>query len=88
MGPLFEFHRWGSFPTALRGHFPLKGSAPSRVLSFSWGVRETSLAKSTMTECVKRVMVVYTRSVDFFYGLICWVTSTVSSWCHAGTVIT
>ena len=39
-----------------------------------------------MTECVKRVMVVYTRSCDFFYVLIYCFTSTVSSWCHVGTV--
>ena len=31
-------------------------------------------------------MVVYTRSFDFFYVLICCFTSTVSSWCHVGTV--
>ena len=88
MGPLFEFHRWGSiaFPLHHGGIFALKGSSPSRVLSFSWDVRGTSTTKSTVTECVKRVMVVYTRKSDFFYVLICCFTSTVRSWCHVGTV--
>ena len=55
-------------------------------VSFSWGVSETSSTKSTVTECVKRVMVVYTRSFDFFYVLICCFTSTVSSCCHVDIV--
>ena len=42
--------------------------------------------KSTVTECVKRVMVVYTRSFDFFYVLICCIESTVSSQCRVETV--
>ena len=66
-----------AFPLHHGGIFALKGSALSR---------GTSTTKSTVTECVKRVMVVYTRSFDLFYVLICCLTSTVSSWCHVGTV--
>ena len=62
MGPL-SFTGWVAFPLLHGGVFALKGSAPSH----SWDVRGTSLTKSKVTECVKRVMVVYTRSFDFFY---------------------
>ena len=86
MGPLFEFHRWGSFSTASRRHFRSQRKCPVSSVSFSWDVRGTSKTKSTVTECVKRVMVVYTRSFDLFYVFICCLTSTVSSWCHVGTV--
>ena len=72
MGPLFEFHRWGSFTTASQRHF-------------RWDVRGISTTKSSVTECVKRVMV-NTRSFDFFYVLICCFTSTVSSWRYVVTV--
>ena len=86
MGPLFEFHRWGSFSTASRRHFRSKRKCLLSSVSFSWDVRGTSSTKSTVTECVKRVMVVYTISFDFFYVLICCFKSTVSSWCNVGTV--
>ena len=86
MGPLFEFYRRGSFSTASRRHFRSQRKCPLSSVSFRWGVRGTSSTKSIVTECVKRAMVVYTRSFDFFYVLICCFTSTVSSWCHVGTV--
>ena len=70
MGPLFEFHRWGSFSTASRRHFRSLRKYPVSCVSFSWDVRGTSTTKSTVTGCVKRVMVVNTRSFDFFYVLI------------------
>ena len=63
-----------AFPLHHGGIFALKGSALSRP------------SLPTMTECVKRVMVVYTRSFDLFYVLICCFTSTVSRWCHIVTV--
>ena len=57
----------GVFFHCITEAFSLLKEVPlSRVL-FSWGVRGTSSTKSTVTECVKRVMVVYTRSFDFFY---------------------
>ena len=81
MGPLFEFHRWDTFSTAQRRHF-----RPLSSVSFSWGVRGTSPTKSIVTECVKRLKEVYTRSFDFFSVLNFCFTSTVRSWCHVGTV--
>ena len=54
-----------SFSLHHGGIFALKGSVPS--VSFSSDVRGTSTTTSTVTKCVKRVMVVYTRSFDFFY---------------------
>ena len=42
-----------AFPLHLGGIFSLKGSAPSRVHHLA-----TTSTKSTVTECVKRVMVV------------------------------
>ena len=80
MGPLLSFTGEVAFPLHHGGVFAL----PS--VSFGWGVRGTSTTKSTVTECVKQVMVVYTRSFVFFYVLMCCFTSTVSSWCHVGTV--
>ena len=55
----------------------LKGSAPFSSVSFSWDVRGTSTTKSTVTECVKRAMVVYTRSFDFIlcFDLLLYVHS-------------
>ena len=78
MGSLFEFHRWGSFSSAPRRHFPSNRKCPLSSVSFSWGVRGASSTKSTVTECVKRVMVVYTRSFDvllYVHGkqlVSCW----------------
>ena len=80
-GLYLSFSGGVSSPLHHGGIFALKGSTP-----FSWGVRGTSSTKFTVTECVKRVMVVYNRGFDFFYVLICCFTSTVSSWCHAGAV--
>ena len=62
MGPL-SFTGGIAFPLHHGGVFALKGSAPSRV----YYLAGPSSTKSTVTECVKRVMVVYTRSFDFFY---------------------
>ena len=56
---------------ASRRHFRSQRKCPVSSVSFSWDVRGTSTTKSTVTERVKRVMVVYTRSFDFFYVLIC-----------------
>ena len=58
MGPL-SFTGGVAFPLLHGGVFALKGSAPSH----SWEVRGTSSTKSKVTECVKRVMVVYTKTV-------------------------
>ena len=44
--------------------FSLLKDCPVSSVSFSWDVRGTSITKSTVTECVKRVMVVYTRSFN------------------------
>ena len=54
MGPLFEFHRWGSFSTASRRHFRSLRKFSVSCVSFSWNVRGTSTTKSTVTGCVKR----------------------------------
>ena len=77
-----SFNGGVAFPLHHEGIFALKRSAPSRV----YHLGETSSTKSTVAEYVKRVMVVYTRSFDFFHVLICCFTSTLSSWCHVGTV--
>ena len=82
MGSRFEFHRgWGEVALPLHhgGVFALKGSAPSRVYCLA-GTEEEPPQPRLVTECVKRVMVVYTRIFYFFYVLICCFTSTVSSW--------
>ena len=63
MGPLFEFRRWGSFSTASRRHFRSKRKCPLSSVSMGWGVTGTSSTKSTVTECVTLVMVVYTIEV-------------------------
>ena len=69
-------------------HGGYKRKCPLSRELFSWDVRGTSSTKSTVTECVKKVMVVYSRSFDFFYVENFCFTSTVSSWCHVGTVHT
>ena len=74
----------GAIVKVARGNSILKEVPLSSVL-FSWDVRGTPSTKSTVTECMKQVMVV-TRSFGFFYVLICCFTSMVSSWCHVGTV--
>ena len=84
MGPRFEFHRGVAFPLHHGGVFALKGSAPLSSVLLSWE-RGTSSTTSTVTECVKRVMVVYTRIFDLLHVLICCFTSTVSSWGNVGT---